>query len=47
VGLCHHDIVHPQVTGGREPPDMEGRCEYTESTVMDSQQGILSSLGIR
>lgn len=21
----------------RQPPDMEGRCEYTESTVMDSQ----------
>jgi len=26
---------------------MEGRCEYIESTVMDSQQGILSSMGIK
>jgi len=30
----------------RQPPDMDGSGEYTESAAADSQQGVVLSLGL-
>ena len=45
VGPCHHGMARPQVADGGTACNMEGSCEYIESAVADSRQGVVLQLG--
>jgi hypothetical protein len=42
---CHHGMERPQVKDGGTASNMEGSCEYTDSEVEDSRQGVVLQLG--
>jgi hypothetical protein len=46
MGPCHHGLARPQVAVGGTASSTEGSCEYIESAVADSRQGVASSLGV-
>jgi hypothetical protein len=39
---CHHGLARPQFAVGGTASSTEGSCEYIESAVADSRQGVAS-----
>ena len=45
MGPCHHGMTRPQVVDGGTASNLEGRGEYIEYAVADSQQEVVLQHG--